>query len=265
MANLITLTTDFGLRDGYGAVMKGVILGIAPQATLIDITHDIAPQNVRQAANILARDVAYFPANTIHVCVVDPGVGTARRPLAVRFGSQVFVGPDNGLITLLHARAQQEGWPMEFYHLDQPQYWLAEISNVFHGRDLFAPVAAHLANGVRIDSVGSRIHDPVLLPLSAVERTTGGLRGEVTHIDHFGNLATSILKTDLSGLGNVSVRIRGVEIGGVARTFGDRAAGELVALIDSAGELAVAVVNGDAAKRLGAKVGDRVEIVSSSS
>ena len=166
MPHLITLLTDFGLRDGFPSVMQGVIRRIAPEANIIDVTHLISPQNVREGALVFGRGAGYFPDGAIHVCVVDPGVGTARRPMAARFGTQHFVGPDNGLITFMYAHAKRAGWPMEFYELDQPQYWLPEISNVFHGRDLFAPVAAHLANGVPLDSVGSRLDDPALLPLS---------------------------------------------------------------------------------------------------
>ena len=260
MARIITIMTDFGIRDGFVAVMKGVILGIAPDVRLIDVTHLISPQSVREGAVVFGRGAGYYSAGTVHICVVDPGVGTARRPMAARLGTQIYIGPDNGLITFMHARAKREGWPMEFYQLDQPKYWLPEISNIFHGRDIFAPVAAHLASGVPLDSVGSRIDDPVLLPLSPVERTANGVRGEVIHIDHFGNLATSIREADLAGLGSLGVRVRGTEIKGLVRTFGDRAPGELVALINSVGELSVAVVNGNAAQRLGAQVGDPIEV-----
>jgi hypothetical protein len=261
MPPLITLLTDFGLRDAYVAAMKGVILRLAPEARIIDVTHLIAPQDVREGAVILARGAPYFPDGTIHICVVDPGVGTARRPMAARLGAQHFVGPDNGLITFLHARAGREGWPVEFYELDRPQYWLAEISNVFHGRDIFAPVAAHLANGVPLDSVGSRLSDPILLRLSPVERTANSVRGEVIHIDHFGNLATNIRAADLAGLDNVSVRLRGIEINGIARAFGDRPPSELIALVNSNGELEVAAANGSAAQVLGAQVGDWIEVI----
>jgi len=259
--SLITIMTDFGVRDGFTAVMKGVILNIAPATTIIDVTHLISPQNVREGAIVFGRGAGYYPDGTIHICVVDPGVGTARRPLAARFDTQTYVGPDNGLITLMHARAKREGWPMAFYHLNQSKYWLPEISNIFHGRDIFAPVAAHLAAGVPLASVGSPIDDPVLFLLSPVESTPNGVRGEIIHIDHFGNIATNIRQADLSQLGEASVTVRGVEMRRLVRTFGDRAPGELVALINSVGELAIAVVNGNAGQRLGAQVGDSVEVV----
>lgn len=252
--------TDFGLRDGFVAVMKGVILRIAPDAVLIDVSHSIAPQNVREGAIVFGRGAGYYPDGTIHICVVDPGVGTARRPLAARFGSQFYVGPDNGLITFMHARARREGWPMAFYHLDRPQYWLKDVSNIFHGRDIFAPVAAHLAAGAPLAELGAPIANPELLALAPVEKTPAGLRGEVIHIDHFGNLATNIRQPDIDSLGDVAVKVRGVVIRGLVRTFGERAPGELLALINSVGELGVAVTNGSARERLGAQVGDSIEV-----
>lgn len=261
MTPIITIMTDFGLRDGYVAAMKGVILRIVPDVTIVDVTHLIAPQDIRHGAIAFGNSAIFYPDGAIHICVVDPGVGTARRPMAARFGSQIYVGPDNGLITAVYSWSQRQGWPMEFYHLDQPQYWLKEISNVFHGRDIFAPVAAHLATGLPLDSVGSRIHDPVLLPWPSVERTPNGLRGEIIYLDHFGNIGTNIYIADLESLGKVSVRIGGVEIEGVVRTFGDRMPGDFVALINSSGYLSVAATNGNARERLGAQIGDPVEAI----
>ncbi len=260
MRQLITIMTDFGMRDGFVAVMKSVILRLAPEANIIDITHLIGPQNVREAAIVFGRGAGYYPDGTIHICVVDPGVGTARRPMAAQFGTQFYVGPDNGLITFMNTRAVREGWPTAFYHLDKREYWLPEISNVFHGRDIFAPVAAHLATGLTLETVGSRISDPILLPLAPVEKTPNGLRGEVIHVDHFGNIVASIRQTDLEGLGEVEVGLRGATINGLVRTFGERAPGDLVALIGSTGDLCVAVTNGNAAEKLGVKVGDSIEV-----
>lgn len=261
MPPIITIMTDFGMRDGYVGVMKGIILGIAPGARIVDITHLVGPQNIHEAAVTFNRSAPYFPEGTIHICVVDPGVGTARRPIAARIGAQRYVGPDNGIITLLLARARREGRPVEIVHLAQPRYWRSEISNVFHGRDIFAPVAAHLANGAMLADVGTPIDDPVLLPLALPERTSGGLRGNITHIDHFGNVATNIRVEDIAGLGDVIVRAGGAEVRGLSRTFGERAPGELIAFFSSHGELALAVVNGSAGQRLGAQVGDPVEVI----
>jgi S-adenosyl-L-methionine hydrolase (adenosine-forming) len=257
----ISLLTDFGLKDGYVGVMKGVIWGIAPQAQIADITHLIQPQNVLEGALALGRAAFYFPPDTVHVGVVDPGVGTARRPIAARLGEHFFVGPDNGLCTLLVAQARQAGGPVRFVHLDQPRYWLAQVSHVFHGRDIFSPVAAHLINGVPIEALGSLIDDLHLLNLPIPERTTRGWRGQVTLVDHFGSLSTNLTGANLVGMEKVAVRIAGREIHGLVKTFGERPSGELVAMIDSSNALSICVVNGDAASQLNVQAGEPVEIV----
>ena len=258
--SIITLTTDFGIKDGNVGVMKGVIWGIAPDAQIADISHTISPQNIREGALILARSVPYYPSGSIHIAVVDPGVGTQRRPIAARLGAQRFVGPDNGLITLLLERAERELWPVEIVHLDKPQYWLPEVSHVFHGRDIFAPAAGYLAAGVSLEMLGSPIDDPVRLQLPEPERTESGLRGEVIHIDHFGNISTNIRYEHL-GVGlNAIVRLGGIEVHGLVKTFGERPSGEWVALYGSTGNLLVAVVNGSASQRLNTKIGDEVEV-----
>jgi hypothetical protein len=262
---LITFLTDFGLRDGDVSVCKGVIKGLAPQVEIVDVTHLIQPQNIREAAVVLSRTVFYFPAGAIHLFVVDPGVGTARRGLAARIGAHYFVGPDNGALTLVLQQAEQRGWPAEFVQLTEPRYWRPEVSSIFHGRDLFAPVCAHLANGVPLENFGPRFADPVRLPSPPVTRTAAGLRGEIIFADHFGNLSTNIRAEDLSGLSAAAVRVRvaavrGAEVRGLARTFGERAPGELTALINHVGELEIGLVNGNAQQRLGAQVGDPVEV-----
>jgi S-adenosylmethionine hydrolase len=262
--SLITLMTDFGLKDGNVGVMKGVILGLAPQAQIVDLSHLIPPQNVREAALILRRSAPYFPPKTIHVVVVDPGVGTSRRPIAAQLGAQRFVGPDNGVITLLLEHAERQGWPVAFIHLDRPQFWLPEVSHVFHGRDIFAPAAAHLANGAALSDLGTPVSDPLRLALPRPERTPAGWRGELIHIDHFGNLASNILVEHLPGWSDapekIAVRLCGTQIRGLVKTFGERAPGELAALFGSTGNLIVSVVNGSAAETLGAKVGDQLEV-----
>ena len=257
---LITLMTDFGLKDGFVGVMKGVILSLAPQVQIVDLSHLITPQNIREAAIVLHRAVPYFPEGAIHVVVVDPGVGTARRPLAAQLGSQYFVGPDNGEFTLVLERAERANWAVEMVCLDQPQYWLAEISHVFHGRDIFSPVAAHLANGVPLRQLGTPIADPVRLDFPQPERTAAGWRGKVTVIDHFGNLAVNIRPEHLEGQSGVVISVCGTEIRGLVRTFGDKRPGELAALFGSSGDLVIAEVNGNAAQRLNAQIGDAVEI-----
>jgi S-adenosyl-L-methionine hydrolase (adenosine-forming) len=262
---LITLLTDFGLEDGYPAIMKGVILGITrsvrQDVQIVDITHAISPQDVLQGALALRRAAAYFPPETIHVAVVDPGVGTSRRPIAARIGNSFFVGPDNGLFSLLIEQAAGE--PVQFVHLDRPEYWLPVVSRGFHGRDIFAPAAAHLACDVPLEQLGSPISDPVRIQLSKPRRTERGWTGEIIHIDHFGNLATNIDVDALSLAGHSvsAVRIAGESIPGLALAFGDRQPGELVALVDSDGLLAVAVVNGSASNRLEAWIGSPVEVL----
>lgn len=257
---IITLLTDFGLEDGTVGVIKGVILGLAPHARLVDLSHGIGPQDIRAAAVVLGRAAPFFPEDAIHLVVVDPGVGTERRPMAARLGPHVFVGPDNGAATRLIERAERLAQPTAFFHLDRPERWLPEVSDVFHGRDLFAPVAAHLANGVALEDLGTPFADPVRLALPAPEPFPGGLRGEVETIDHFGNLRSNIRRENCGGRTPAAVRVGDVEIAGLARTFGERPVGELIAFWGSGGELCVAEVNGSAAARLGVSVGAQVEV-----
>ena len=260
---VITLMTDFGIKDGNVGVMKGVIWGICQTAQISDLSHMIPAQDIREAAYIFARSISYFPKGSIHVVVVDPGVGTQRRPMAVQIGDWFYVGPDNGTITGLLERAEQEGWQTAFVELKEKEYWLPTVSYVFHGRDIFSPVAAHLANGVSLHELGTSFSDPVRLELPKPQPTDHGWRGEVTHIDHFGNLSTSIRAEHLGGAlqqkEKIVVRLNGSEINGMVNTFGERPVGELIALMGSTGNLAVSVVNGNAADRLGTKVGDAVE------
>jgi S-adenosylmethionine hydrolase len=263
--SVISLMTDFGIKDGNVGVMKGVIWGIAPEAHIADLSHLITPQNIREAALILSRSAPYFPENSIHVVVVDPGVGTSRRPMAARIGTQYYVGPDNGTITLLLERAEKEGWETEFVHLSKPEYWLPNVSYVFHGRDIFSPAAAHIAIGIPLNDMGTPFDDPVKLELPKPEKTVQGWKGEVIHIDHFGNVASNIrietLGEALKEMDKITVRVSGVEIKGMVNTFGEGAVGELVALMGSTGNLIVSVVNGSAAERLSAKVGDVFEAI----
>lgn len=261
MSRIITLMTDFGWNAAQ-AVMKGVILSITPDVIFVDVSHTVAPQNIADGARTFGYSAPRFPAGTVHICVVDPGVGTQRRPIAARLGSQIYVGPDNGLITLVHNQAKQVGLPIEIYHADKPEYWLPIVSNTFHGRDIFAPVAAHLAGGLPLDSVGSRLTDPVLIHFPESKRTPAGVQGEIIHRDQFGNIWTNIREKDLEGLTDITVRVRDTEIKTFVKTFGERPPGDLIAYINSEDSLGIAVVNGNATKRLGAENGDKVEVVS---
>jgi S-adenosyl-L-methionine hydrolase (adenosine-forming) len=262
---ILTLMTDFGIKDGNVGVMKGVIWNICPEAQIADLSHMVGPQNIREAALILRRSVPYFPKGTIHVVVVDPGVGTARRPMAARIGDAYYVGPDNGIITSLLERAAREKQSTEFVELQDPKYRLPVVSHVFHGRDIFAPAAGHLASGVPLEAFGNTISDPVRIELPKPVRLTSGLRGEVVHIDHFGNVASSLREEDLgealSRKDKIIVRVGQTEVKGLVDTFGERPVGEVVALLGSTGDLIVSVVNGNAAQKLGVKVGDPFEAV----
>ena len=257
---IITLLTDFTETDGYVGIMKGVILGIAPAARIVDLSHDIPPQNILQAALTLGRSAPYFPEGTIHVGVIDPGVGTDRRGMAARIGRQFFVGPDNGLCTRMVQDARKKNEPVEMVGLDNPLYQLPEVSRSFHGRDVFAPAAAHLAAGVKLDSFGEPITDPVLLEIPEPRRTEMGWEGEVLYVDAFGNLAVNIRRTQLADAGSVDIRIKDKKISGIHETFGGGKPGELSAIIDSFGFLSICVVNGSAAERLEAAAGEPVAV-----
>ena len=204
----LTLTTDFGLKDGTVGILKGVIWSICPQARIADISHTIRPQDILEAAFVLARATPYFPANTIHVFVVDPGVGTARRPMAARIGEAYYVGPDNGALTLLLERAEGAGQACEFVHLTRPAYWLPEVSRVFHGRDIFAPCAAHLARGVALSELGEPFSDPVRLPIPKAQPTRQGWLGQVLYVDWFGNLVVNLRSEHLTACLPDAVRVR---------------------------------------------------------
>jgi len=258
---VITLLTDFGIRDGYPGVMKGVIWKIAPGIQIADISHTIKPQNILHGALALARTTQFFPPGTIHVAVVDPGVGTERRPIGLHLGEHYFIGPDNGLFTLVLERAEANHEQVLVVELNQPQYWLPEISHVFHGRDIFAPSAAHLAIGVPLDKLGTPIDDPIRLQIPRpVPIAGGGLRGQIMEIDTFGNLSTNVDQDQIEKMGNISVRIAGSRIKGLVKTFGERPTGTLIALIGTSHDLTISVVNGNAAQTLNASLGDVVEV-----
>jgi hypothetical protein len=257
---IITLLTDFGLQDGYVGIMKGVIWGIAPGVQIADISHAIAAHDVLQGALTLSRAVPYFPKGTVHVAVIDPGVGTRRRALAGRLGGQFFVGPDNGLFSLVQEQTESQEQEVEWVHLTHREFWMPPLSAVFHGRDVFAPVAAHLANGVPLNRLGELLLDPLRLALPQPQRTAGGWSIQVIHIDRFGNLATNLHREQVDASQAGVIRIKGMEIQGVVLAYGEGASGELVALFDSSNLLSIAVVNGSAAQMLQAKVGDPVEL-----
>ncbi|HFC11197.1 MAG TPA: hypothetical protein ENJ56_00030 [Anaerolineae bacterium] len=258
----ITLLTDFGETEGEHAVLKGVIWNILPHASIADISHVVEPQNVPQAALILETVAHFFPPETVHVVVVDPGVGTDRRPIAARFGQQFFVGPDNGVCTPLLERAERTDEPIEIVHLDNPDYWLEDVTAIFHGRDIFSPVGAHLAGGVPLSKLGTPIRDIVRYHMPRATSDKLNVYGEIIHIDHFGNLLTNIPRSLLQSYRPVTVRIADAVIEGMIDAFGERPVGTLVALYSPHYYLMISVVNGSAVDRLTAKLGDLIVVAS---
>jgi S-adenosylmethionine hydrolase len=258
---IITLTTDFGLKDGFVGTMRGVIWSICPSAQIADISHAIAAQNVLEGALVLWRAHAFFPPGTVHVAVVDPGVGTRRRPLAAKMGMQYFVGPDNGLFTPMFEQAGKNGWPLEIVHLTNEKYFLPRVSRTFHGRDIFAPVGAHLANGVPLAELGPAVMDPVQLQMPKPEKTPSGWSAHIVWVDNFGNLATDLPAEVLVEHEHVTFHLHGRIVRGLVAAYGEKGPGELVALVDSENQIEIAIVNGSAAEVLGARVGDVVEVI----
>ena len=258
---VLSITTDFGNTNGFVGVMKGVIYGIAPDVKIVDISQLISPQDVLEGAYTMWRAVPFFPPGSVHVGVVDPGVGTARRPIGARLGDQYFIAPDNGLLTPMILDAEKSGGPVEFVHLDNPRYWLPKVSNTFHGRDIFAPTGAHLAAGVPLSELGTPISDPIRLDMPRPEKTGDGWLAHVILIDIFGNLATDLPAEALEGRRDVLVRVRGREIRGIIESYGHAEVGDLVSVIDSEGYVEVSVVNGDAARALEAETGDVIEVI----
>ncbi len=248
---IVTLTTDFGEADGYVGAMKGVILSLAPNATLVDISHAVRRQDVRHGARILATAAPFFPVGAIHVAVVDPGVGSARRGIALRTPCATFVGPDNGLFTpFLRER-------VACVVLANPATHRTPVSATFHGRDVFAPVAAHLSNGLPLTELGPPVDDPVSLSEPQPQRLPDGrLRVEVVNVDHFGNLVTNLRlrEGERVNLGDLRIVVGGVSLA-VQRTYADVEKGGLLALVGSDGYLEIAVREGSAAERLGLGVG----------
>ena len=257
MSGIVTLTTDFGTRDPYVAQLKGVLLARCEGVRVHDLTHEIAPQDVLEGALFLAAAVPTFPPGTVHLAVVDPGVGTARRALAASVSGQHVVCPDNGLLTLLARRADIE----EVRSLENPSLRREPVSPTFHGRDLFAPAAAFLACGGALEELGPPVDAPVELPLPRPRIEGDRLAGEVLHIDRFGNAISNLASSDVEAAAG---RVIHVEAGGrqlpLARTYGDVAEGEALALIGSADLLEVAIRGGSAATALGLGRGSEVTI-----
>ncbi|MCP4246330.1 MAG: SAM-dependent chlorinase/fluorinase [bacterium] len=258
---IITLLTDFGTQDWYVAAVKGVILQIAPEAVVVDVTHDIEPQDIVQAAFVLRRTLEWFPPGTIHLAVVDPGVGSSRRILAGRYAGQYVVAPDNGLITMVHHEL-----PVEAVHqVANRAFALRSVSATFHGRDIMAPAAAHLAAGVTVRQLGPPTDHVEVLKLAAPRREAGPrLIGEVLCIDRFGNLITNITRHELMRTFRktraVEVYLREVSVGPVRTGYHEVATGQPVALIGGSDHLEISINCGHAEQTLSGQRGTTVEI-----
>lgn len=256
---IITLTTDFGPSSRYIAAMKGVILSIHPEACVIDLCHDISHQDIHAGAAALAETAPFFPPDTIHVAVVDPGVGSGRRIVFAQIGVQRFIAPDNGLLSRLAAAER----PSKIITLDEPRFWLPHVSSTFHGRDVMAPVAARLGLGVQPDELGRPIDELVALPWPEVQRVANRITGEVVEVDSFGNLITNITRDMLQGAPtdeSLSIACDEHVTQGIFNTYGDQPPMTFVALIGSGDRLELAIVNESAAAMLGIPVGARVEL-----
>lgn len=257
---IITLTTDFGLRDPYVAEMKAVILDINPNATIVDISHEVEKFNITMGAYILASAAPYFPKGTIHVAVVDPGVGTERRPIIIEAKNSFFVGPDNGLMVLA---AKSQGIK-HIYEISNRKFMRHEISRTFHGRDVFAPAAAHLSKGVSPREIGPEVKDIVIPEFARVVKRGNMLVGEVLYIDGFGNIVTNFTVRELErlkgrdtlqiGLGGLKLNVK------LCKAYADVKPQEPLAIIGSHNFLELSLNQGDAAKTFKTKIGDKITL-----
>lgn len=256
---ILTLTTDFGLSDHYVAAMKGVILTICPRARIVDITHQVTPYEITEGAYLIAQAYRTFPKKTVHVVVVDPGVGTARRPILMEAAGQYFIAPDNGVLSMIYLRE-----PHKIRLIANEKYFLHPVSRTFHGRDIFAPAAAHLAAGVAPAQFGKRIED-YLRPAFQQPRHCGKRTwsGQILKIDHFGNIISNFHIGDFPDLESrditFSVGLQQVTV--IARNYAETGPGELFAIVGSSGFYEFSVNQGSAAKRIGCAVGGPVELL----
>jgi hypothetical protein len=262
---IITLTTDFGLGDDYVGTVKGVILSYCRNAVIVDLTHEIAAQNIADAAMNIAHSYRFFPPGTVHVVVVDPGVGSNRKILALRACGHLFIAPDNGVLETFFEEDRFE----EAFIIKNENLFAESVSRTFHGRDIMAPVAARLACGLDITRVGPRIAKShcyrIRLPKASLARNT--ITGEIIHADHFGNLRTSITKEDIASFSRHRPQIKVADhiIDGISTAYSDVTPGKIIALFDSHGHIEIAVNGGSAALTLACRTGDEVVVLSSKS
>ena len=269
---IVALLGDFGTTDPYVGVMKGVVLSICPTAQIVDVCHEVPPQDVLAGALMLQAAYRYFPQETVFIAVVDPGVGSARRAIAAHADGRIFVCPDNGLLSGVRKRGPgAHGLTSKPWHtaieaaveLTERKYWLPRVSQTFHGRDIFAPVAAHIAAGVPLDALGPPAREIVTIPLSDAIRRPDGWEAHIIYIDRFGNAVTDLREDALVGVDARGIRlsVAGRSIEGLSQSYADVPEGELVALVGSWGYLEIAVRNGSAAERLRLASGDIILVI----
>jgi len=256
--SIITLTTDFGTHDWFVGTMKGVVLGINSRVRLVDLCHEIPPGDIRAGAFALRASYRFFPAGTIHLVVVDPGVGSARKAIAAKTGRYCFIGPDNGVLSW--ALTQEK--IVAVHELRNAAFFLRPVSRTFHGRDVFAPAAAHVSRGVPLRKLGPEVHDFVRLPWPEARQEEGCVKGEVVYVDRFGNAITNIDAGELEVLGSTELEVlrRKKSICSVADSYGSVPAGKAVAVLGSSGFLEIAVNRGNASTELGLQVGTAIAV-----
>lgn len=265
---VITLTTDFGLDDAYVAAMKGVILEINPDATIVDISHSIKPQNINQGAFVLSTAYSCFPQDTVHLVVVDPGVGGPRRAIILETRNAIFVAPDNGILSYVIQASIKKAFSkpafvklppdLQAFEINNPKFWRHPVSSTFHGRDIFAPVAAHISLGKQFTELGQAIASLKVIALPGPRSDgAGNLVGHILHIDRFGNLITDITGEDLPP-DEFQIEVAGRRISSLSRSYEESPG--LLALIGSSGRMEIASKSGNAARLLGSKLGDELRI-----
>lgn len=259
MSSVITLTTDFGVQDHYVGVLKAMLISIAPEARLIDISHQIPPQDIMAGAWVVRNTAMLYPPDSVHLVVVDPGVGTARKPVALRINDQFFVGPDNGIFSLI-----ADSHSYQAVELTNTEYWLPSQSRTFHDRDIFAPVAAHLSRGVPLNDLGKPSEQLETYRWAVPISDKDGIQGWIVHIDHFGNLISNIpgkMIREAAAVADLKIYVGNTILEKIVDTFGDVEEGEPAAYIGSSGVLEVAINKGSARQMLGVEKGAQISIV----